>query len=70
MSPQWISRVSWPESKVYVGLSRKTIENGPGWDDTIPVTPEYEQRLHDYYACSPDWAAVAHQVRAHSAGKG
>ena len=70
VSPQWINRVSWPDSKVYVDLSRESLQNGPEWDETVPVTREYEHRLYDYYARSPYWTAVAHDVRARSASKG
>ena len=69
LSPQWINNVSWPESKVYVNLTRGTIQNGPEWDDTIPVTREYEQRLHEYYARSPYWAPVSEQY-SRTASKG
>jgi hypothetical protein len=70
VSPQWISRVSWPDSKVYIDLSRESLQNGPEWDETVPVTREYEHRLYDYYARSPYWTAVAHDVRALAASKG
>jgi hypothetical protein len=61
ISPQWINRVSWPDSKVYVDLTRETVQNGPEWIESIPVTREYEHRLYDYYARSPYWAPVAEQ---------
>jgi hypothetical protein len=61
VSPQWINRVSWPDSKVYVDLKRETIRNGPEWVDSIPVTREFEHRLYDYYARSPYWAPVSEQ---------
>jgi hypothetical protein len=69
LSPQWINNVSWPQSKVYVDLTRETIQNSPEWDDTIPVTREYEYRLHEYYARSPYWAPVAEE-RSRTAGEG
>ena len=31
VSPAWIDKVSWPDSKVYVDLSREAIKNGPEW---------------------------------------
>ena len=34
VSPQWIDNVSWPDSKVYVDLTRETIRNGPEWDES------------------------------------
>jgi hypothetical protein len=70
VSPQWINRVSWADSKVYVDLTRETIQNGPEWVESIPVTREYEHRLYDYYARSPYWAPTAHELHVRSAGKG
>jgi len=61
VSPQWIDNVSWPDSKVYVDLKRETIQNGPVWVDSRPVTREYEHRLYDYYARSPYWTPVSEQ---------
>ena len=46
MSPHWIERVSWTDSKIYVDLSRETIKNRPEYVD--PVTREYEHRLIGY----------------------
>jgi uncharacterized protein YrrD len=69
VSPQWISRVSWPDSKVYVDLKREAIQNGPEWIDSVPVTREYEHRLYDYYRRSPYWASVSEQ-RGRAASKG
>jgi hypothetical protein len=69
VSPQWINRVSWQDSKVYVELTRDTIRNGPEGDDSVPVTREYEHRLYNYYARSPYWAPVAEQ-QSRAASKG
>ena len=46
VSPQWIDRVSWSESKVFVNLSRETIKNSPEYTDESSVTRDYETRLH------------------------
>jgi uncharacterized protein YrrD len=70
VSPQWIDNVSWPDSNVYVDLSRESIKNGPEWDESIPVTREYEQRLYDYYARPPYWAPESGQPRSRAASKG
>ena len=55
MSPHWIERVSWTDSKVYVDLSRKAIKNGPEYNDSMPVTREYEHRLYNHYKRSAYW---------------
>jgi hypothetical protein len=55
VSPAWIERVSWPESKVYVGLSREGIKNGPEYVESMPITREYENRLYFHYGRPPYW---------------
>jgi hypothetical protein len=70
VSPQWINRVSWPDSKVYVDLTRESIQNGPEWIESIPVTREYEHRLYDYYARSPYWAPASEQPLSRAANQG
>ncbi len=55
VSPAWIERVSWEDSKVYVGLSRETIKSAPQFVDFAPITREYEERLHSHYGRPPYW---------------
>ena len=55
VSPAWIERVSWTDSKVYVGLSREAIKNGPEYAESTPITREYENRLHLHYGRPPYW---------------
>ena len=55
VSPAWIKRVSWTESKVDVGLSRETIKNGPEYIESRPITREYENRLYAHYGRPPYW---------------
>jgi len=53
VSPAWVIRVSWTDSEVYVGLSRKAIENAPAYDESAPITREYEDRLYLTMASRP-----------------
>jgi hypothetical protein len=55
VSPAWIERVSWPDSKVFVGLTREAIQNGPEYTESTPITREYENRLHLHYGRPPYW---------------
>jgi hypothetical protein len=55
ISPGWVEKVSWTEAKVYVALSRESIRNAPEYDDSMPVTREYENRLHLHYGRPPYW---------------
>jgi sporulation protein YlmC with PRC-barrel domain len=42
VSPQWIERVSWGESKVFVNLSRETIKQSPEYTEEFLLTRDYE----------------------------
>ena len=55
VSPSWIKRVSWTDSTVYVGLSRKAIQTGPEFDKSAAITREYEDRLYAHYGLAPYW---------------
>jgi hypothetical protein len=55
ISPEWIERVSWTDSKVYVGLSREAIKSGPEYVESIPITREYENKLYLHYGRPPYW---------------
>jgi hypothetical protein len=55
VSPDWVEQVNWAESKVYVGLSREAIKDGPPYTDATPITREYEHRLHLHYGRPPYW---------------
>jgi hypothetical protein len=55
VSPAWVIRISWTDSKVYIGLSQEAIRNGPEYDDATPITREYENRLHLHYGEPPYW---------------
>jgi len=59
VSPAWIERVSWADSKIYAGLSREAIKNAPEYLLSQPLTREYETRLHDHYGRPPYWAHEA-----------
>ena len=55
VSPAWIERVSWTESRVCVGLSREAIKDGPEYAESMPITREYENRLYLHYGRPPYW---------------
>jgi hypothetical protein len=60
VSPQWIERGSWEESKVFVNLSRETIKQSPAYKRSIPITRGYETRLHQHYEREGYWAEDEH----------
>jgi hypothetical protein len=55
ISPDWIKRVSWADSKVYISLSKELIKNSPEYDPASPVNRQYEERLYDYYGRPKYW---------------
>jgi hypothetical protein len=55
VSPAWVERVSWPESKVFVALMRDAIKNGPEYDEATPINREYENKLYVHFGTPPYW---------------
>ncbi len=64
--PAWIKSVSWADSKVSVDLDRETIKNSPEYDESIPITREYEDQLYRHYGRPPYWLHEAGQVTVRS----
>jgi hypothetical protein len=55
VSPRWIGRISWTESKVFIDLSRETIKQSPEYaEETLP-TRDYETSLHRHYNRQGYW---------------
>jgi uncharacterized protein YrrD len=55
VSPQWIERVSWNDSKVYINLSREVIKQSPEYTEDQLLTREYEIELHSHYNRQGYW---------------
>jgi uncharacterized protein YrrD len=55
VSPQWIERVSWNESKAFVNLSRDTIKESPEYTEESLITRDYEIGLHRHYTRPGYW---------------
>jgi sporulation protein YlmC with PRC-barrel domain len=55
VSPQWIERVSWNESKVFVNLDRETIKQSPEYTEDSLLTRDYEIGLHGHYNRKGYW---------------
>lgn len=49
ISPDWIERVSWLESKVFVNLPLATIRQAPEFKAETLLTRDYETRLYAHY---------------------
>jgi hypothetical protein len=55
ISPRWIGRVSWEDSKVCVNLSREAIKQSPEYIEGSPLSREYEAALHQHYNFQGYW---------------
>jgi len=55
ISTQWIERVSWDQSKVFVNLSRETIKHSPDYTDELLLSRDYEIGLHGHYNRKGYW---------------
>ncbi len=58
LSPEWIERISFDRSEVFVNLPRSTIKDAPEYDSGAPISHAFEQRLHDHYGRKAYWDAV------------
>lgn len=54
VSPEWIDRVSWSDSRVYVDLSREAIKSSPEFD-ADRLNRAYEERLYKHYNRQGYW---------------
>ena len=55
ISPAWIERISWLDSKVSIALVREAVKAAPAYIESRPITREYEEQLHSYYGQPPYW---------------
>jgi hypothetical protein len=73
ISPKWIERISWPDSKVLVSLSREEIKQSPEFNENASVTREYETGLYLHYNRRSYWvdenSTRDHLIRNDSAGE-
>lgn len=49
VTPEWIDRVSWSESQVFVNLSREMITHSPEYTEESLLTRDYQTGLHRHY---------------------
>ena len=66
ISPQWIERVSWNESKVFVNIPRKTIKQSPEYTEGSLLNRDYEIGLHRHYNRQGYWVEEEPLAKEHS----
>jgi hypothetical protein len=49
IATDWIDRISWEESKVFLNLTRDKIREAPEYTKDTLITREYEENVHRHY---------------------
>lgn len=52
VAPQWIRAVGWDDERVFVDLTRETIQASPAYDPARPIAADYVDRLQAHYGRS------------------
>jgi hypothetical protein len=55
ISPQWIERISWQDSKVFVNMTSNVLREAPDFDSDELLTRDYETRMYKYYNRQGYW---------------
>jgi len=58
VAPEWATRISWRDRKVYLGMTREAIKASPEWSATYPVERAYEEQLSRHYGGIPGWSSA------------
>jgi hypothetical protein len=62
IAPQWIDRVSWSESKVFIKFDREAIQHAPTYTEASLAARDYEIRLHRHYNRPGYWEAATKEL--------
>jgi len=55
VSPEWIQKISWSESKVTTNLDRQAIKSSPAYDGTAVLNREAEVVIYNHYDRNGYW---------------
>ena len=64
MSPAWVERVSWRESKVFVAVTREALMTCPEYAASVPITRDYESKIYFHYGRPPYWISEEQNTAA------
>jgi uncharacterized protein YrrD len=57
ISPKWIQRVSWSQSKVFTSLSREEVRSSPHYSEQALLDRAYETDLFEHYGLIDYWSS-------------
>ena len=55
IATDWIDRISWEESKIFLHLTRDEIREAPEYTKDVLITREYEEEVHRHYNRAGYW---------------
>jgi uncharacterized protein YrrD len=55
ISPSWIDRISWEESKIFVTVTREQVKQSPEYSEATLIRRDYEVHLHQHYFSHGYW---------------
>ncbi len=55
ISPSWIDRISWDESKIFVSVTREQVKQSPEYSEETLIRRDYEIHLHQHYFSKGYW---------------
>jgi hypothetical protein len=55
LAPDWVTTLSWTDSRIAVGVTREAIKTAPEYLESRQITREYETQLHQHYGRLPYW---------------
>ena len=55
ISREWVHRIEWEASKVYVDVTREQVKDSPEYDPSQLLNREGEEQLHGHYARKGYW---------------
>jgi hypothetical protein len=55
VATRWIDHIDWEQRKVFTTLTRKGVENSPGYDESALLDRQYEERLHEAHERGGYW---------------
>ena len=62
IGPHWIETVSWENSELYTTLTRKSVQEAPLYDPSLPPSRALEIALHHHYRRPGYWATEAEEA--------
>lgn len=69
ISPEWVERIRWDESKVIINLLRDAINQSPEYSEESLLSREYETGLHQHYNRTGYWVDGGTGPENHQADK-